>query len=257
MAAVATQWQARTIEVPPVDEGSPLAGDNQVGVHVSSVAWYALAVATEHLDFCLTAIRETQTLYPTAYLTVLRTGLLSASNAVWILSPSRRRTRQERTLRIQADDLRSQIAMVRSATALTAAQTEIQSADLAHLQQRQEHLQESANHLGITEQVARMKLNNTMVITTVADQLHAGDDPVVASGVQLLWRTGSAVAHAQRSHAIRRLARDHNRRNVDGTTTARLRGDLVHDVGPAAAAVALTLSEGFRLYDERRQNPRR
>jgi len=92
------------------------------------------------------------------------------------------------------------------------------------------------------------KLNNTEVIAEAARQLHG--DPRAASGVQLLWRTSSAAAHGQRAYALMRM--NSNVVHIAGKRNVmQLRGDLVHDVGPAASAATLAANEAFRLFDLR------
>jgi hypothetical protein len=84
IADAASQWQQTMSREPPtVEPGSDLAGDDAefAGLSVSNLVGYSLAAATEHLDFTLSVMKQTSTLYPTAYLTVLRTSLLAASHA--------------------------------------------------------------------------------------------------------------------------------------------------------------------------------
>ena len=79
MAETTDQWSIRTNDAPPIVAGSALGGDDRPGLHVSGIAWYAIVVAVEHLEFTFSAIRATGTLYPTAQITALRTALLTGS----------------------------------------------------------------------------------------------------------------------------------------------------------------------------------
>jgi hypothetical protein len=247
VAAAAEAWQQRTRHAEGVPPRSALGGDDTPNLRVSGLAWYSLIVAVEHLEFTLAMMRATSTMYPSAYLTTLRSALLAASHAAWILSPSRRAERRGRAMRLQVQDLNDQLRMVRSATGLTADQLTAQERDEAHLESRLASCAETVESLGLARS-SMAKVNNTEVITEAAKQLH--DDPVAASGVQLLWRVGSAAAHGQRSYAIMRMNRNVVR--TDGTKTVmELRGDLEHDVGPSTAAAALAVNEAFRLFDLR------
>ena len=247
IGAAVEAWQARTNNAPTIPAKSALGGDDTPGLVVSNLAWYSLIVAVEHLDFVIACMRATSTMYPTAYMTTLRSALLSASHAVWVLSPVRRAGRRERAMRLQMQDLDDQLKMLRSVWGLSREQETARESDIANLDGQAEANKAIVDRLGLLP-ASLAKLNNTDVVTAVAKQIH--DDPIAASGVQLLWRTGSAAAHGQRSYATMRM-----NRNVLLTEGERkvmqLRGDLTHDVGPAAGAVTIAISEAFRLFDLR------
>jgi hypothetical protein len=245
-AAVAV-WQGRTKAPPVIPPGSALRGDDAPGVAVSNIAWYPLVIAVEHLDFALSMMRATQTMYPTSYMTTLRTALLTASQAVWVLAPARRAERRGQALHLRMQDLGDQLKLVNSAWELTEDQERMRAGDVAVLETELKQCREIAASLGLPKG-STAKLNNTEIITEVATGLH--DDPIAASGVQLMWRTSSAAAHGQRAYALMRMNR--NEVQSDGERTVmQLRGDLVHDVGPAVAAAALATNEAFRLFDLR------
>jgi len=94
-------WTERTKTAPVVPVGSALRGDDRPGPTVSNIAWYPLGIAIEHLDFTLSMMRATQAMYPTSYMTTLRTALLTASQAVWVLAPSKRVERRGRAMRLR------------------------------------------------------------------------------------------------------------------------------------------------------------
>ncbi|PZE53715.1 hypothetical protein DEJ04_17370 [Curtobacterium sp. MCLR17_044] len=152
-------------------------------------------------------------------------------------------------MQLQVQDLRDQLAMVRGVFALTDEQSVLRDQDAARLQKRLDSCVVLASELGLPS-AATARLNNTDVITWAAKHVHRQDEPLLASGVQLLWRTGSAAAHGQRSFAMTRLDRN-SQRTDDGGTVMELRGDLARDVGPSAAAATFTISEALRLYDSR------
>jgi hypothetical protein len=240
-------WKERTKTPPSIPAGSALRGDDHPGLTVSNIAWYPLIIAVEHLDFTLSMMRATQTMYPTSYMTTLRTALLTASQAAWVLTPTKRGERQSRAMRLRMQDLDDQLKLVNSAWELTEDQEHTRERDVAELKKQLEECRQLATSLGL-EKSSTAKLNNTDVIADAAKRLH--DNPVAASGAQLLWRMGSAAAHGQRSYALMRM-----NRNVVQSEGERkvmqLRGDLVNDVGPAAAAATLATNEAFRLFDLR------
>lgn len=245
--AVVALWQERTKSPLVIPSGSALCGDDRPELMVSNIAWYPLVVAVEHLDFTISMMRATGTMYPTSYMTTLRTALLTASQAAWILSPAQRAIRRGRAMRLRFQDLDDQLKLVNSAWALTTEQEAARALDVEQLKKQLEECRNVATSLELPKS-STVNLNNTEVITEAAKQLH--NHTKAASGTQLLWRTGSAAAHGQRAYAImrmnRNLVQDHRGRKV-----MQLRGDLVQDVGPAAAAAALVAKEAFRLFDLR------
>ncbi|MEJ1815926.1 hypothetical protein [Clavibacter michiganensis] len=104
---------------------------------------------------------------------------------------------------------------------------------------------------------ATTKMNDTDIISAASRYLHQDEsDAGVAEAAQLLWRAGSAAAHGQRSFAINRANRSTSRPEGNDTVMT-FTGDLEGEVGPNAAAVALTLNEAFRLFmfKSKRQDP--
>ncbi|KQO09881.1 hypothetical protein ASF06_06420 [Agreia sp. Leaf244] len=256
ISEAATQWQQLFKGAPAtIDPGSDLTGDDATfeAFSISNLVGYSLAAATEHLDFTLTAMRETSTLYPTAYLTVLRTSLLAASHAAWILTPTERSERQLRALQFLADDVRTQLVMVREAFASTDAARTAKGQMIELLLKRQAQLQPISDVLKPGLQVDKCRINNTSIIESVAQAAH--DDGLVQGGVNHIWRSGSAAALGSRGFATMRLDQNTIIQPPTGGKYSLLRGDLVNDIGPAAAAATLALSFALRMFDERRLDP--
>jgi hypothetical protein len=257
IAGAAKEWQARMSGAPaPIESGSPLAGDDAqfTALSVSQIASYSIAVAVEHLDFCMSMMVATGTTYPSAYLTVLRTALLTASHAAWVLHPTQRAQRQANALRVEAYDMRSQLSMLSDAFTVSPAGIVAKKKAIDALQTRQRGLQAVADALSITEDVTKMQLNNTLTIEQVAKYAH-GDD-LAAGGVNTIWRSASSAAHGGRQFAVMRITEDAIH-GVPGARFARLTGNIPLDIGPAAAAAALALSKAFELLDLRRVNHRK
>lgn len=205
MVEIVERWEERTAAGLFPLERSALAGDDSPNLKVSSIATYSLACSVEHLGFALQMMQETGTMYPTAYLTTLRSALLAASHAVWVLAPASRAERRGRAMRLQVQDLTDQRKMLQSVTALTREQEALRDTDVERLNERLGVCHEVVDELSLAPS-SRAALNNTDVITAAAKHLHA--DPQLASASQLLWRVGSAAAHAQRSFAIVRMNRN-------------------------------------------------
>ncbi|WP_259540001.1 hypothetical protein [Herbiconiux daphne] len=256
ISEAATQWQQSFNGAPAtVEPGSDLADDDVTfeSFSILNLVGYSLAAATEHLDFTLTAMKQTSTLYPTAYLTVLRTSLLAASHAAWMLTPTQRSERQLRALQFLSDDVRTQLVMVREAFAPKDAERTAKERMIEVLLERQAQLQPIADALKPGLQVDKCRINNTSIIESVAQAAH--DEDVVQGGVNHIWRSGSAAAHGSRGFATIRLKQNTIVEAPTGGKYSLLRGDLVNDIGPAAAAATLALSFAFKMFDERRLEP--
>lgn len=244
-------WRERTRNPTPVDPGSSLAADSMEGLSVDNPIWYSMCISYEHLDFALETMRETNTMYPTAYMTVARTAFIAAVNAVWMLAPSGRQERRLRALRIRADDIRVQVTAMDDLRLQDDTSAKAHDSQVSLLRDRQRSLQLVADALGTKEDVSRMKFNQTEAIAWVARHMHGVDDNLLVGATMAVWRAGSAAAHAQYHFGARRADRPGVPHQRQDSSLVRLRGDLTKDVGPALAAAAMTLSEAFRLYDLR------
>ena len=252
MSTKVEAWRERAKHPEPPEAGSSLAADAIEGLSIESSIWYSMSISSEHLDFAIDAMRATSTMYPTAYMTVARTALMGAVNAVWLLAPSTRDERQRRALRFRADDLRTQVVGLRDMRVMSGAPTTARDGLVAQLQERQASLQRVADAMGVQEDVTRMRFTQTDAINWVASYLHGPNSDLLIGATQSMWRSGSAAAHAQLQFGLMRADRTETIRDGAGGGIVRLRGDLDTDVGPALAAATLTLSEAFRLYDLRR-----
>lgn len=249
MAAQADEWSERTNNAPRTNVNSALGGDDVPGLHVSGIAWYAMVVAVEHLEFTFRAMRATGTVYPTAQMTALRSALLTASQAVWILAPRPRLDRRSHAMRLQMQDLSDELAMVRGLSELSPDQSTAVYETVAKLEDRKARLKDLSAELALRPS-ATARLNNTDIVASAARFVHADGEKTLTSGVPLLWRIGSAAAHGQRSYAITRASR--NIRRADGAQTiVELRGDVARDIGPSAGAAVLTVAAAFQLFDLR------
>lgn len=98
------RWQARGATTERPQPGSELAVDDVVFPRhpISEVARMSLALSSEHLRLARDAMEAGQ-LYPSAHFTVLRSGLVGAAQAVWVLGPAERNDRRERGLTVLAE----------------------------------------------------------------------------------------------------------------------------------------------------------
>lgn len=255
MSEAVTAWRQRATDPVPPQPGSSLAGDALDGLPIESAIWYSMSISSEHLDFAISSMRATSTMYPTAYMTVARTAVVAAVNAVWLLAPPSRTERRRRALRLRADELRVQVTSYQDMNVPRGDPLNARDALLERLRSAQDALQAVAAVLSIAEDVRKIRFNQTAAIDWVAQHMHGAGNDLLIGAMQSIWRAGSAAAHAQVHFGTARVDRNEVSTDADGRSILRLRGDLDLDVGPALAGATLTLSEAFRLYDLRRSHP--
>lgn len=205
MSLVVNAWRERAENPVPIEPGSSLAADAIEGLSVESPVWYSMCISSEHLDLALDAMRATSTMYPTAYMTVARTAFVAAVNAVWVLAPATRQERRARALRLRADELRVQITSFRDMRIPAGKPEAARSGFLKELQDKQDMLQGVARNLGLTEDVTKMRFNQTKAIDWVATHMHGVDDDLLIGATQSIWRSGSAAR--SRAVSLRHTAR--------------------------------------------------
>lgn len=251
MRGQVAQWSDRVKNPQAPEPGSSLAEDNMDGLEVEAVVWYRMCVSVEHLDFAITALFKVG-LFPTAYMSIVRTAYIAGVNALWVLIGKTRQDRRLRALRLAAEDLRVQITAINDFT--TGENTKsAKDQEINDLQARQAALQAIAEELDSTENVRKMKVDQTGNVAAIISELDDTKKNVnFANGLRHIWRSGSAAAHAQHHYGHIRTGPD----NVVGLEGEKhvvlLKGDLAKDVGPAIAAVFLTLGRMFEQYDARR-----
>lgn len=229
-----------------------MSADEVPGLSFESHVWYLMCVSSEHLNFALEAMRATKTMYPTAYMTVARTAFLAAVNAVWLLAAQSRQERRERIVKLRADELRVQATSFDTMTVPEGEPERALSDLVGQIRSKQLALQSIATELGISEPVAKMRLNQTRVIDWVATYMHGEGSELLVGGNQSIWRSGSAASHAQMHFGLMRQEQNEILSDGAGATVLKFRGNLEMDVGPAMVGALLALNEAFRLYDLRR-----
>uniref|UniRef100_A0A5Q5BH26 Uncharacterized protein n=2 Tax=unclassified Mycobacterium TaxID=2642494 RepID=A0A5Q5BH26_MYCSS len=167
--------------------GSALHEDDQdwPPLPVSQLAHVGLAVATDHLD----AIRchlNSKHLFALTDLTICRSALVGASQAVWILAPADRNERLERARMLAADALRYHGQYME---ALKAASPDDPTVPLveAHIAMRSAELKAKRLEAG-----ALVRHENTRMIREAATAIFS---PELAAEASLEWQSGSGAAH--------------------------------------------------------------
>ena len=185
------RWRLRVQRIEHPERGSDLAGDDRAFPfhRVSEVARASLAISGENLRMAIDAIRR-QNLYPSAHFTSLRSALVGACQAVWILAPDDEATRTDRGLRV-TDEMYVQSAKYHRATQELA--PDLTEADLAALVDQLTWISGRRQQLA-TARTSRSALNLTVdVIPSAANIVYP--DPRRRAEVSLLWRQMSSDAH--------------------------------------------------------------
>lgn len=239
-------WRERTKNPVFAVPGSPLAADEIPGLGIEQAAWYSLCTAVEHLAAAFDLLRATNTLYPSAYMTLLRTAYMSAVNSYYVLAADSRAERRLRALRMRAHELSDE---KKTYTRLGDARAE----DLiARVEEQQARLQEVAERLGSSEQVAKMRYNLTDAVDWAAKKLRDDEGGHLEMAFRSLWNTGSAAAHGQMIYALMRPGQQEVVHQDERGSVVHLTSSLEHDVGPAFVGAFLVANQAFRLYDLRR-----
>jgi hypothetical protein len=240
-------WAAR-IEQPPLlaSPGSSLATDDQAFPHLpaSAIAYNGLVTAVEHLDYFRTALQATGRIYPAANYTPLRSALMGATQAVWVLAPEVADERVGHALDIAVDTYNQQRKLVEAATALTVEQQAVADRVIATLEARLAEAAAVATTLGKNPaNIRRSKLDMTRTITEAVELVNPSDTAdaaVIRSGTGLLWRSQSGHAHGTPGSRLSLIDRDSVVDGRNGTLWGRrehlLRGNRHRHRGRHVAA---------------------
>jgi hypothetical protein len=170
------------------EQGSELETDDQdwPQIPVSEIAHVGLQVAADHLLAVRVHI-EAHRLFAFSHLTLCRSALLGAAQAVWVLAPDDRALRLKRARTVAAYGQWKHLQYLRGLQGI--AQQPDQNTDTvaAVVDSRVEELDQKRNAAGEV-----LKLNNTDMIReavgAVFDAAHAAEAVVV-------WQSGSGAAH--------------------------------------------------------------
>lgn len=240
-------WRVRSRCVEEPERGSEAALDDAIWrwMPPSEIARQSLVAATQHLNLARTAI-EAKDIYPSSHFTVLRGGLVGASQALWILGPDDRAERQQRALRVIDEWYRRALQHAAEYMPLINDVSDRQQMQrsMAHMQRRRDDARQLWRKTStLTE---RQTLELTDVIAWSASEVL--NDPVRAALVRPLWQQLSGDAHAlgwavmTRSSLVERQA--------GGMAVFAAGGDLQR-VGQAFTLSYRILKTGWSLFDRR------
>lgn len=239
------RWRMRVQQVEQPERGSDLASDDRAFPfhRVSEIARASLAISGENLRMAVDAIRR-QNLYPSAHFTSLRSALVGACQAVWILAPSDGPTRTDRGLCV-ADEMYAQSAKYHRATTKLA--PDLTEADRAALVDQLIWISGRRQQLAIAR-ISHSMLNLTDdVIPSAASIVYP--DPRRRAEVSLLWRQMGGDAHVLGWSMFMRSQLGSTDR-VSGLAELAAGGSPKAIAQPFVASYEI-LRTGWSLYDRR------
>lgn len=246
-------WTDRIQQPAPLTPGpgSSLAGDDKRYMHMpaSVIAYGAITAAVEHLDLVATAFQSHGKLYPTAYGSPLRTALVAAAHAVWVLGPTLQRDRVAHAIQIVLDDYNQSRKFVNETEPTDANEHAAKERSLKHLAERLDVAGQVADQVGVsTKNIEKFTLNTTNVVKEAGKLAHA-DDELIQAGFRMLWREGSGIAHAVPASRMSLVNFDEAVR-IPGKYAYAKAANTVERLGMQFAAPVLLTNEAWRLYDQ-------
>jgi hypothetical protein len=193
----------------------------------------------------------THLLYPSAYFTVLRTALMGASQAIWVLA-GQRHQRREHALRIVIDDINQRRKLIEDLGILSVEQQAASDDSLRKLAHRLDEAATAADHIGLQlDNIRKYKLDMTTVIKEAANSVFPGVDESnakIRESAGFLWRTASGHAHGTPASRLTLIRAEDAVRNPDGTATVKPEPSI-EAVTIVLFNVTLLTNEAWRLYD--------
>lgn len=229
---------------PEPTPGSSLAADDAATTPytMSHAVVAALCSAVDHLDALRVLIQEADTVHSRAPYTLMRAALENAAIAVWLLAPASRKERVLRRLRLQWADDNDYLQV---SALLHAPEDE-------RLGQVKTELRRIAENQGLNEdqvrQVAARPPGWGSIVETAGDEV----DGLSGPDTKLCWMVGSGIAHARSWATLGAMQLTETRVTENGVIQAEFRASSTVVVA-IARTTALVLTEGWRLFDQRRQ----
>ncbi|UTT40481.1 hypothetical protein NMP99_04085 [Glutamicibacter mishrai] len=242
------RWRIRAQRIEPPERGSELQLDDAgFAEHpISEMARTSLISAGEHLRLAWTAIKVGQ-LYPIAHFTTLRSALLAASQAVYILGPEDSEVRRGRGLAAVAESYKRSRQFHKDTLkypGLTETGRQEIDTQIVWLTERLDQVRQAG---------AENSLNITDKVIPYASKLVYGRDETLELEVNLLWRKLSGDAHSLTWSMAQRtvfLPAKAGQNLSEGAS----RGSLEEVAQPFEASYRI-LKRGWSLYDQRCESP--
>lgn len=240
-----SQWFQR-LGSPYIPETDSVLGADDLDwpfMPVSQVAWVGLAGAADHLD----AIRQQiigRRLYSFAQLTLCRSALVGASQAVWVLAPDEQVLRLRRARMVASYVYEHRLKYLYELRKLHPDDDAIEF-QIAKDEQRQEQLEVKRTADGQTK---KRKLLTGMMIDEAVSAAFSRND--LTSNANLSWQSGSGAAHGQVWPHFNTTAMQVSGASGNVLTAFKVGGKLAAFSNHYCAAFE-TAKRGWELLDQR------
>jgi len=248
-------WRPRLLDPQEPEPGSSLAKDDETfpPMPCSMLAWWGLSSAVEHLDAGLRLLAE-QTArgglyFSDANYTVLRAGLLGASQAAVLLLPHGRQRRTTYGLQLAHEEFRRALNIRKDLHKHDGLPENLRTAaaDTRFLDSLIGPMERAAALLDERD-VRKKSLSDTDLTQLAGGLVHAsGPDALLLQlGQEMEWRLASGSAHGQLLVSMHRAGGHRTEGNV-----AMFAGDH-DDIAQTVARVFLLANQAWRAWDLRR-----
>lgn len=169
-------------------QGSELTVDDRdwPSIPVSEIAHLGLQVAADHL-MAVRAHIEARQLFAFSHLTLCRSALLGAAQAVWVLVPDDRRERLKRSRTVAAYAQKKHLQYLQGLQGIASQPHGNTDTVAAVVDSRVNQLDQKRDAAG-----ERLELNNTDMIRQAVDAVF---DAAHAAEAVVVWQSGSGAAH--------------------------------------------------------------
>ena len=257
IAGQVEQWRTMTGQLPPVEPGSSLTGDDQIFLLLppSYLIWHGISHAVDHLDMFMNALVMTNTSFPLAPQTLARSGVLGAAHALWMLDGPDRVERQLRALRMVHQEFSQERTAYRDIVQIEGPNPRLASLIAVRDKWIARTITAGATIGKTAKQVAQRPDDTTLIDSVIKryEQVNRPEDGGSLVGVyRLIWRMHSGVAHGLRWPIMYRT--DFSNAVLGGDEHG-LGGMVTNDEDQlmvSATAMYLLLKRAFELYDLRR-----
>jgi hypothetical protein len=211
---------------------------------VTQVAAAGMGAARDHLQAVRVHI-EADEYFPFAQQTLLRTAILAAAQAVWVLAPDDRQERLRRARTFVHEDLKQHLTFLRDLQAASPTPHANTDAAERHATQRRAEL---ADLRAVAGQES-LRLNATDVIRQAV--LATWGSQEMATEARVEWRRGSGAAHGLPWSVLgRQETRQAAPADADGIAVFRAGGSLDAIANSYLCAYGL-LANAFKLLERR------
>lgn len=239
------RWRLRVQALETPQPGSELHEDDKVFMHhsISDAARLSLASAGEHLRLAWTAIKAGE-LYPSAHFTTLRSALVAASQAVYVLGPDERSIRRSRGLTV----IRESYINLRKFHKDSLSMPDLSDSEKQAIQRHLAWIDERIDRV-VAAGAQKGRLDLTGQVVPYAAASVYGKSPLLEHSLNLQWRQMSGDAHALGWAVTLRATLGPPQRG-EPLTAGTAGGSLEAIAQPFEASYRL-LKNGWSLFDRR------